>query len=82
MSSWMQMVLPPFMALKASQWPAPCMNGGAGSSRAPPLLAASTTCSRLSHSPPVARFRPPMAPTKMSAWRHSTPLGMPVVPPV
>ena len=25
---------------------------------------------------------PPMPDTKMSAWRHSTPLGRPVVPPV
>ena len=32
-SSWMQIVLPLFMALNASQWPAPCMNGGAGSRR-------------------------------------------------
>ena len=28
------------------------------------------------------RFRPPKDVTKMSCWRHSTPLGMPVVPPV
>ena len=27
-------------------------------------------------------FPPPIAPKKMSSWRHMTPLGMPVVPPV
>ena len=34
------------------------------------------------HPWPVAWFRPPIDDRKMSAWRHSTPLGMPVVPDV
>ena len=31
---------------------------------------------------PVIRFRPPNDVMKMSCWRHSTPFGIPVVPPV
>ncbi len=31
---------------------------------------------------PVMRFRPPNDVMKMSCWRHSTPFGIPVVPPV
>ena len=59
------------------------MKGGAGRTFAPPLfLAASTISSRDAFSVPVDRSRPPIEPMKMSAWRHSTPLGMPVVPPV
>ena len=27
-------------------------------------------------------FPPPIAPKKMSSWRHTTPFGFPVVPPV
>ena len=76
------MVLPPVKALKAIQWAAPCMNGAAGISLAPPLRGVSTISSRSAHSSPVPSWRPPRAAGKMSPWRHSTPLGMPVVPPV
>ena len=31
---------------------------------------------------PVYMFRPPNDVMKMSCWRHSTPFGIPVVPPV
>ncbi len=46
----MTTVLPPHKALKASQWAAPCMNGGAGIMRTPPLRALSTIWSRSAHS--------------------------------
>jgi hypothetical protein len=72
-------VPPVFQVRKLIQWPAPCMNGGATRARspAPERLASVTTSSRV-----VAVLDPPKHSAQASAWRHSTPLGMPVVPPV
>ena len=75
-------VLPLVKKLNATQCAAPCMNGGPGRSLEPPDGAVSAICSYDAHSCWSPWRRPPMAATKMSAWRHMTPLGMPVVPPV
>ena len=62
--------------LNATQWAAPCMKGGAGSARMSPRTARATTSGEL-----AAGSAWYSAARKMSSWRHSTPLGMPVVPP-
>ena len=80
-SGEMTTVPPPNSVQKATQWAVPCMNGQAGSMRPPPLRAASAMSSGFSMPGPPG-FPPCSAPKKMSSWRHSTPLGMPVVPPV
>ena len=82
-SSWMQTVPPWCRMMNEAQWAAPCMNGGAGSVRrfSPAVRAFATSSSTLPTAAPPIR-RPPIAPKKMSSCRQSTPLGMPVVPPV
>ena len=63
--------------------PVPCMSGHAGSRVMPAPVAAS---SRRSPSTPPSggylRNPPPLRRAKRSSWRHMTPLGIPVVPPV
>ena len=71
--------------LKAAHCAAPCMNGGiiridiAPADRAGLLgelvVGRGEACS-------LPQGRPPIDDRKMSCWRHSTPFGMPVVPPV
>ena len=73
-SSWMTTVPPVVQHDRAFQWAAPCMNGGAGRARRVERRAPSTSCSVVWSIPRHA--------ARKSAWRHSTPLGMPVVPPV
>ncbi len=76
-TDWTKTVPPPSNVLNATQWPAPCMNGG---ERAVPASrrVASATKSAID----VAVFDPPKHSTIASPLRHMTPLGMPVVPPV
>ncbi len=52
------------------------MNGGAANQTCGSASSASSIVST------VVSSLPPMAATKMSAWRQSTPFGAPVVPPV
>ncbi len=73
-------MLPEWKPLNDAQCAAPCMSGGVGMVFMPPVFARATTSSMDFASP--AGPRPPRAPMKMSAWRQSTPFGMPVVPPV
>ena len=75
-SDWTTTVPPTCHMVSAAQWAAPCMKGGVGSTRGPPRRARSTTAAAL------AQPRGARAARKMSSWRHRTPLGMPVVPPV
>ena len=76
------MVLPPVKALKAAHWAAPCISGATDIMATASLRDASTMSSIEANALGWPKGRPPMAPMKMSCWRHSTPLGMPVVPPV
>src|SRR5262245_63796074 len=64
------------MPANAVHCAAACMSGGAANHVPPP---AADLAARLSLDAPSA---PPIAETKRSAWRHSTPFGVPVVPPV
>ena len=71
------MIVPPLSHVRiAIQCPAPCINGGLGSDRSPP------TASCKNSSTVVAVFEPPKHSTTASAFRQSTPFGIPVVPPV
>ena len=67
--------------MNAIQCAVPCMNGHAGRQRVRPAIALSLIASGRSIAAP-AKSPPPKAPKKMSSWRHMTPFGMPVVPPV
>ena len=59
----------------AFQWAAPCMNGAEGRVRSPARVrAVATICCSVP--------RTPSAVARKSPWRHSVPLGRPVVPPV
>ena len=77
-------VLPWWKQMKAAHWAAPCMRGAAVAMVKVPTVS-STRSARSSGdaggsaSPMADRS---MAAKKMSSWRHITPLGMPVVPPV
>ena len=75
-------MFPLVKAVKVAHWAAPCMSGAADIIAAPPLRDTSTTVSRSGMGSGWPNGRPPMALMKMSCWRHKTPLGMPVVPPV
>ena len=58
------------------------MNGGMASAVTPGRSTRSASSSgRVMWSPEENGSPPPMAAKKMSSWRHSTPLGSPVVPP-
>ena len=82
-TSGMTTVWPETRAVIDGHRPAPCMNGGSVMTRdLAPLIATCTMLSASAHSSPVRRSVPPRAATNTSAWRHMTPLGMPVVPPV
>lgn len=65
----------------ADQVPAPCMSGGPTSTRAS-LRTARSTASPRSVSGLPSRRRRPSGPSIRSPMRHSTPFGIPVVPPV
>ena len=70
------MVAPDSRPPNAVHWAAACMSGGAANHVPAPADAVAASESA------VATSLPPMPDTKMSAWRHSTALGEPVVPPV
>jgi hypothetical protein len=81
---WNTRHCPPFRPMKLAHWAAPCMSGGSGIIRSgnatsAAFLATSSYELTASH---VRMLRPPMHDMNTSCWRHSTPLGMPVVPPV
>ena len=74
--------LPPLnSALNAIQCAVPCMNGHAGTHlvRGTRQRSAISSGVVIGAPPPLA---PPIAPKNTSSWRHITPFGMPVVPPV
>jgi hypothetical protein len=67
-----------FMALKA---PVPCMSGATGTATGPGLVTRAWSAS--SDGASGSGFRAGASRLmRMSSWRHITPLGMPVVPPV
>jgi hypothetical protein len=74
-SNWTTTVPPEVQAEMAFQWAAPCMNGADGRVRSPARRAAPATRS-------ASDAVTPNAVARKSPWRHSVPLGMPVVPPV
>ena len=78
-------VLPSQVTRKIENWPAPCMSGGIGRLTSPPAATASifslASCGDVTRSLVSASMPPPSA-KYTSSWRHITPLGMPVVPPV
>ena len=72
-------------AFHIAHWALPCISGpitsmgilAAGSSAdSRPANSSAEVMGAAPHPPP------PMAAKKMSSWRHITPLGIPVVPPV
>ena len=74
---------PPNSMVNASQWALECMNGGHGSAVMPGRITRGASSSGDAMKLPSAIGSPPPIPAKkMSSWRHSTPFGMPVVPPV
>ncbi len=73
---------PTVMAAMAVNPPVPCMSGQAGRCSGPGPddgLAHPVEATVLGHAEEVARHS---SLAKRSSWRHMTPLGMPVVPPV
>ena len=68
---------PPSQTRSATQCPAPCMNGGVIER---PATAPSASATKLGDVGAVGE--PPKHSTMASPLRHSTPLGIPVVPPV
>ena len=74
---------PPKKVEKASQWALACMNGGTGRATMPKSRRREGSSPGSVMALPIwSGSPPPMAAKKMSSWRHSTPLGAPVVPPV
>ena len=72
---------PTVMAAMAVNPPVPCMRGQAGRCRGP----GPTMVLRTPSVPPSSGTRkrfPALSLAKRSSWRHITPLGIPVVPPV
>ena len=75
-------VLPCSSSISATHCAAPCISGAIGKPTiVPPFFAPSITASGDSNVPPPA-ISAPMVEWKKSSWRHITPFGMPVVPPV
>ena len=76
---------PPIIAMNAENWPVPCISGqattitGGGGARVGPL---GDRVDDVAGSTPVSGLPPAPSTLKRSSWRHITPLGMPVVPPV
>ncbi len=74
--------LPPIIRLlMALNSPVPCIKGAAGRLRGPGLVTRSRAASRSCSGGSRLRLAASRAPN-MSSWRHITPFGMPVVPPV
>ncbi len=74
--------LPPIIRLlNALNNPVPCINGAAGRLRGPGLLTRSVAACRSCSGGRRLRFAASSAPNR-SSWRHITPFGIPVVPPV
>ncbi len=74
-------VPPPHSVVRAVNPPVPCISGQAGMPRLPGSAKAPSRSAIVpSSSKPMPRVAPRR--TTRSSWRHITPLGMPVVPPV
>lgn len=74
---------PKWKAMNAVRVEVPCISGGVGKNTRPSSPAATrsaSSCGRRTGSPVGAP--PPIPEKNRSSWRHITPLGMPVVPPV
>ncbi|SHW70040.1 Uncharacterised protein [Mycobacteroides abscessus subsp. abscessus] len=77
------MVWPLLMPVITPHCAAPCISGGRIIIRISPAAEARSTISWADCAgSPVIALRPPNEAMKMSCWRHRTPLGIPVVPPV
>ncbi len=79
-----QMRLPTKLWPMTPHWVAPCMRGAMGRKVSAPPAAwpFSTICWGRSMRTPVSASRPPPRAKNTLRWGHTTPLGMPVVPPV
>ena len=74
---------PPNSAASIATCAAPWISGAAVSRTIPPDSSPLRDCSHSSVSgTPVRKSMPPASVRQMSSWRHMTPLGYPVVPPV
>ena len=76
---------PRFIAMKLENWPVPCINGHAESSTKPGCAGSSRLTSSstdVAGGTPSTALPPLPSTLNRSSWRHITPLGMPVVPPV
>ena len=68
--------------IQAAHWAEPCMRGAAGIM---PMEGRSVALPAISSGAEIGScptLPPPSAAKKRSSWRHITPLGIPVVPPV
>ena len=79
-------IVPPIpMVMNDENWPVPCISGHAGSmtsgGRSGSIRDASSSTD-VAGSMPTRALPPAPSTLKRSSWRHITPLGMPVVPPV
>ena len=61
---------------------APCISGATGNITIDPRVTARSATSSGELTGVPTGSAPPMPAKKMSSWRHITPFGMPVVPPV
>lgn len=80
---WMTTRWPKLKPMNAVSVEVPCISGGVGKKvmPSPPAATRSASSSGRATGSPVGA--PPPSPEKnRSSWRHITPLGMPVVPPV
>ncbi len=80
---WITMRWPKLKPMNAVSVEVPCISGGVGKNviPAPPAATRSANSSGFLTGSPVGA--PPPRPEKnRSSWRHITPLGIPVVPPV
>ena len=85
-SNWLisTTLLPRKLWPMTAHWVAPCISGAMGRKvRAKPVLRPRATRSSGAWAlSPVRMSMPPPRANSTSSWRHTTPLGMPVVPPV
>ena len=76
-------MLPTKLPAMTPHWVAPCISGAIGNEVVGPCPSPfSTIASGRSTFVPATMSMPPPSAKNTSSWRHTTPLGMPVVPPV
>ncbi len=73
---------PPKRCISIAAWAPPCISGLSGKVTIGSLLSACLDWLYSSSRSPVMKSMPPPSTRQKSSWRHITPLGKPVVPPV